>query len=111
MDPTPQVAFNIANVYHFSRSRMITIERLRDATRCVQEMRRHIERQPHIDIRDTDGLDAMQESHASFAFQDVTMAYPSRPDKRVLNKATFTIEPGQLTAIVGPSGAGKSSIC
>ncbi|PNP46053.1 hypothetical protein TGAMA5MH_02088 [Trichoderma gamsii] len=41
---------------------------------------------------------------------DVTFAYPSNPEKPVLNKSTFFFPAGQLTFIVGRSGSGKSTI-
>ncbi|KAM0459941.1 hypothetical protein ACHAO4_002067 [Trichoderma viride] len=43
-------------------------------------------------------------------FIDVTFAYPSNPEKPVLNKSTFCFPTGQLTFIVGRSGSGKSTI-
>jgi ATP-binding cassette, subfamily B, bacterial len=43
-------------------------------------------------------------------FEDVSFAYPSRDDSRVLENVSFHIEPGARVAIVGPSGAGKSTI-
>jgi len=42
-------------------------------------------------------------------FEDVTFCYPSRPDTRVLDAFTLSIEPGETVAFVGPSGAGKST--
>jgi ATP-binding cassette, subfamily B, bacterial len=42
-------------------------------------------------------------------FRDVAFAYQSRPDTKVLNGASFVIEPGQVVALVGLSGAGKST--
>lgn len=44
------------------------------------------------------------------AFRDVTFAYPSRPDVKVLDELNVRFAAGQLTAIVGPSGSGKSTI-
>ncbi|KAL7927093.1 P-loop containing nucleoside triphosphate hydrolase protein [Trichoderma austrokoningii] len=41
---------------------------------------------------------------------DVTFAYPSNPEKTVLNKSSFFFPAGQLTFIVGRSGSGKSTI-
>ncbi|KAL5337193.1 P-loop containing nucleoside triphosphate hydrolase protein [Aspergillus crustosus] len=43
-------------------------------------------------------------------FDQITFAYPSRPDVKVLDGLTLRIEGGKTTAIVGPSGAGKSTI-
>jgi ABC-type multidrug transport system fused ATPase/permease subunit len=41
-------------------------------------------------------------------FRDVSFAY--RPDRPVLERVSFRIEPGQTVALVGYSGAGKSTI-
>ena len=43
-------------------------------------------------------------------FQDVSFAYPTKPDLMVLKKLNFTIMPGQAAALVGYSGCGKSTI-
>jgi ATP-binding cassette subfamily B protein len=44
------------------------------------------------------------------SFEDVAFVYPGRPDQRVLADIRFTIEPGEMVALVGPSGAGKSTL-
>lgn len=41
---------------------------------------------------------------------DVVYAYPSEPERRVVDNVTLQITAGRVTALVGPSGAGKSSL-
>ncbi|MBC6980268.1 ABC transporter transmembrane domain-containing protein [Caulobacter sp. 17J80-11] len=44
------------------------------------------------------------------AFENVTFAYPGRPDLPALNGFTLDVRPGETVALVGPSGAGKSTV-
>ncbi|KAK7416797.1 ATP-dependent permease [Neonectria punicea] len=41
---------------------------------------------------------------------DVSFAYPSNPESKVLNKSSFFFPSGDLTFIVGRSGSGKSTL-
>ncbi|KAM4834786.1 antigen peptide transporter 1 isoform 2-T2 [Thomomys bottae] len=43
-------------------------------------------------------------------FQDVSFAYSSSPEVPVLQGLTFTLRPGEVTALVGPNGSGKSTV-
>jgi ATP-binding cassette subfamily B protein len=43
-------------------------------------------------------------------FDDVSFAYPGRPDHPVFSDLSFSVAPGEKVAIVGPSGAGKSTL-
>jgi len=43
-------------------------------------------------------------------FKNVSFAYPTRPEQKILDNVSFIIEPGEHAAIVGHSGSGKSTI-
>lgn len=43
-------------------------------------------------------------------FENVSFAYQSRQDKKVLSKITLDIRAGKTTAVVGKSGCGKSTV-
>ena len=44
------------------------------------------------------------------ALENVTFAYPTRPEQNALVDVSFSVKPGETVAIVGPSGAGKTTI-
>jgi len=43
-------------------------------------------------------------------FNNVTMFYPARPQRKVLNEMSLFVPSGHVAALVGPSGGGKSSV-
>ena len=51
-----------------------------------------------------------QPPRGEIVFDDVTFAYPSRPEIAALNDVSFRAAPGERVAIVGPSGSGKTTL-
>ncbi|XP_032435124.1 ABC-type oligopeptide transporter ABCB9 [Xiphophorus hellerii] len=56
-----------------------------------------------------EGTEAPNSCTGLVDFRDITFAYPTRPEVDVLKGVSFTLRPGEVTALVGPSGSGKSS--
>ena len=46
----------------------------------------------------------------SLNVENLSFTYPLRPDQEVLNSVSFSVNPGEMVALVGPSGAGKSTL-
>ena len=57
---------------------------------------------------DDSGKPDLQLTTMHVEFRDVDFSY--RPGEIVLDRLSFTAEPGKVTALVGPSGGGKSTI-
>lgn len=51
-----------------------------------------------------------QRVSGAIRFDEVTFAYPSRPETMALGPLSFAVGPGERVALVGPSGAGKSTM-
>ena len=53
---------------------------------------------------------SLTQPRGEIVFEDVSFAYPTRPDEAALQNLSFTVSPGESVALVGPSGAGKSTV-
>ncbi|WFD25790.1 ABC-type xenobiotic transporter [Malassezia nana] len=113
--------FNYLNTL-FSLTMVVAhFQSILDCLTMLHEMRVVIERQPSIDIRNTNGLilgvpasEAVETDAPvytpSFRLEHVTFAYPGRPFTTSLVDVDIDFQPGTVTALVGPSGSGKSTI-
>ena len=59
---------------------------------------------------DNKGKNSAKNINGKIEFKNVSFAYPTRPENKILKNVSFTIEPGQQVGIVGFSGSGKSTI-
>ncbi|WP_082896817.1 ABC transporter transmembrane domain-containing protein [Parasphingorhabdus sp.] len=55
-------------------------------------------------------IDLPEPARGKIAFDNVTFAYPTRPETNALTNFSLTVSPGETVAVVGPSGAGKSTL-
>ena len=49
-------------------------------------------------------------AQGAVSFENVSFAYPGRPELAALNGFDLSVRPGERVALVGPSGAGKSTV-
>jgi len=59
-------------------------------------------------ITDKENADTLNNVKGRIVFDDVSFSY--KGDRQILDRISFTIEPGQKVAVVGESGVGKSSL-
>lgn len=69
----------------------------------------YLQLQPHVDLIRGYEIPAERLS-GEIRFDNVSFAYPTRPDQLVLKDFSLTLRPGETVALVGASGSGKSTI-
>ncbi len=60
-------------------------------------------------VRDLPGALPLSKVRGRIEFREVSFAYPSKRNERVLNRLSFIVEPGMSAAFVGESGSGKTT--
>ncbi|KAL1274149.1 hypothetical protein QQF64_026963 [Cirrhinus molitorella] len=73
---------------------------------AAEKVFEYIDRKPKHNL---DGQESPETFEGQVEFKNVTFAYPTRPEMDILKNVSFSLRPGQVTALVGPSGGGKSS--
>ncbi|KAF3696191.1 ATP-binding cassette sub-family B member 9 ATP-binding cassette transporter 9 [Channa argus] len=73
---------------------------------AAEKVFEYLDRKPK---HSADGTEAPDKCSGLVEFKDITFAYPTRPEAEILKGVSFTLQPGEVTALVGPSGSGKSS--
>lgn len=61
-------------------------------------------------VADPPGAPALRLTTGTLTFDNVGFAYPSAPDKPVLEAISFTAKKGETIGLVGPQGSGKTTI-
>ncbi|XP_057556238.1 antigen peptide transporter 1 isoform X1 [Hippopotamus amphibius kiboko] len=84
-----------------------TYPRVKKAVGSSEKIFEYLDRIPHCPAS---GVLTSLKLQGLVHFQGVSFAYPSRPDVPVLQGLTFTLRPGEVTALVGPNGSGKSTV-
>jgi len=62
------------------------------------------------DLQESAKREDLSHFKGQIEFKNLSFAYSSRPDQKVINNFSLKVEAGEQVALVGPSGAGKSTL-
>lgn len=79
------------------------------ASSAAKELFATVDRHSAIDSTSNSGI-TPEACHGQVEFKNVSFAYPSRPESRILKDLSLMVPAQSSTAIVGASGSGKSTI-
>lgn len=96
----------LGRLYSPATSLMSLHVEIMTAAAYFERIFQYLDLQP--EIADSPDATPLAAPRGRVEFQDVSLEYV--PGRKALDGVTFTVEPGQLVALVGPSGAGKSSV-
>ena len=89
----------------------MSLLQLSRAAACARRIIEVLDTQPDIQDRAEHGAAALPPARGEVEFRDVSFKYRSSGSgDDVLSHLSFTMKPGQVTAIVGGTGVGKSSL-
>ncbi|CAK9116013.1 unnamed protein product [Durusdinium trenchii] len=94
----------VSKLGHQVNSFKSQVEDLFNTSDSLAEHFEFLDQQPKIFPGTYDGP---VEGHV--VFEDVSFAYPTRPEQKVLHGLSMELQPGKTTALVGASGSGKST--
>jgi len=64
----------------------------------------------HTEVRDRPGAGSLAPLRSTIEFRRVSFAYDDGPGHQILRDVSFTVQVGQVVALVGLSGAGKTTL-
>lgn len=90
-------------------SAVATFTTLPKTLACLERLQEVLDTSPAIADSDTGAAENRQIKEAAVTFDHVTFAYPGA-EEPVLHDLSFTLLPGQTTAVIGSTGSGKSTL-
>lgn len=85
-------------------------ERIRELLATEADIKSPEKQVEVIEQVEAEGIQADLDNAPLIEFDDMTYAYPSRPNSNALTKLNLAVQAGESIALVGPSGAGKSTL-